>query len=221
MYNRSPPLVGDGTPVYRLKSLQVILYRAFRRFLRALLVANAVAARRQSLPSLVPWNMHTFLAQMGRRSRNLSNCRFPVPQPVQRGQHYYAAVSCTFFCLLVSCVVVLTRERSDGLYMPLTYLVAKVLEEVIVALVQSLIMSCIVFFPLELSGSWVLFWLTYFITTVVGICALQSIPWIQMNYNRVPPGFLKASKLLTSAYMWTFTSSCGDTSFLHVFTSCR
>lgn len=71
---------------------------------------------------------------------------------------------------------VLTRERSDGLYMPLTYLVAKVLEEVIVALVQSLIMSCIVFFPLELSGSWVLFWLTYFITTVVGICALHSHP---------------------------------------------
>ena len=122
---------------------------------------------------------------------------------------------------MVSCVVVLTRERSDGLYMPLTYLVAKVLEEVIVALVQSLIMSCIVFFPLELSGSWVLFWLTYFITTVVGICALQNIPGIQIKNKWVLRDFHEASKLLTSAYMWTFTSSSGDTSFLHVFTSCR
>ena len=69
------------------------------------------------------------------------------------------------------------RERSDGLYKSVTYLVAKIVEEVIVALVQSLIMSCIVFFPLELAGSWALFWYTYFQTTVIGICApLPPLP---------------------------------------------
>ncbi|CAL8464409.1 g3944 [Coccomyxa elongata] len=85
------------------------------------------------------------------------------------------------------------RERSDGLYMPLTYLVAKVLEEVIVALVQSLVMSCIVFFPLELSGSWVLFWLTYFITTVVGILLAYIIAALSPNMdvaNGALPGFV-------------------------------
>lgn len=67
------------------------------------------------------------------------------------------------------CAWLLCRERSDGLYKSVTYLVAKLLEEVIVALVQSLIMSCIVFFPLALAGSWSLFWYTYFQTTVIGI----------------------------------------------------
>jgi ATP-binding cassette subfamily G (WHITE) protein 2 len=70
-----------------------------------------------------------------------------------------------------------SRERSDGLYKAVTYLVAKLLEEVIVALVQSLIMSCIVFFPLELAGSWALFWYTYFQTTVIGICTLPPHPF--------------------------------------------
>jgi hypothetical protein len=62
------------------------------------------------------------------------------------------------------------RERNDGLYQSLTYLVAKLIEEVMIALLQSLVMSCIVFFPLELAGSWVLFWYTFFQTTCIGIC---------------------------------------------------
>lgn len=74
------------------------------------------------------------------------------------------------------------RERSDGLYWSLTYLVAKVIEEVIVALVQSLIMSCIVFFPLDLAGSWVLFWFTYFQTTVIGICEPLAL-FLSLNFS--------------------------------------
>lgn len=80
------------------------------------------------------------------------------------------------------------RERNDGLYSSLTYLVAKFVEEVIVALVQSLIMSCIVFFPLELAGSWALFWYTYFQTTCIGIgeCVSSSCdPWQSMQIGVV------------------------------------
>ena len=61
------------------------------------------------------------------------------------------------------------RERNDGCYTALTYLSAKVFEETLVALVTSIIFACIVFFPCEFSGSFALFWLTYFQTTLIGI----------------------------------------------------
>ena len=37
------------------------------------------------------------------------------------------------------------------------------------ALVQSIVFACIVFFPCEFSGSFALFWYTYFQTTLIGI----------------------------------------------------
>ena len=61
------------------------------------------------------------------------------------------------------------RERNDGCYTALTYLSAKIIEEALVALVQSIIFACIVFFPCEFSGSFALFWYTYFQTTLIGI----------------------------------------------------
>ena len=61
------------------------------------------------------------------------------------------------------------RERNDGCYTALTYLSAKVLEEALVALVQSLVFACIVYFPCEFTGSFGLFWYTYFQTTLIGI----------------------------------------------------
>ena len=61
------------------------------------------------------------------------------------------------------------RERNDGCYTALTYLSAKVIEEALVALVQSLVFACIVYFPCEFTGSFGLFWYTYFQTTLIGI----------------------------------------------------
>ena len=61
------------------------------------------------------------------------------------------------------------RERNDGCYTALTYLSAKVIEEALVALVQSLVFACIVYFPCEFAGSFGLFWYTYFQTTLIGI----------------------------------------------------
>ncbi|KAK9867775.1 hypothetical protein WJX84_007302 [Apatococcus fuscideae] len=61
------------------------------------------------------------------------------------------------------------RERSDGLYKVITYLTAKLLEELTVALIGSLIFSCVVFFPSKFQGDWVLFWLAYWCTMSIGI----------------------------------------------------
>jgi hypothetical protein len=70
------------------------------------------------------------------------------------------------------------RERNDGLYTALTYLSAKIVEEVVVALLVSLAVSNIVFWQLALAGSWALFWYTYFQTTLIGIGArLFRLSW--------------------------------------------
>lgn len=61
------------------------------------------------------------------------------------------------------------RERSDGLYKVITYLSAKLLEELTVALLGSLVFSCVVFFPSKFQGQWLLFWLAYWCTMSIGI----------------------------------------------------
>ncbi|CAG9464483.1 unnamed protein product [Pedinophyceae sp. YPF-701] len=52
------------------------------------------------------------------------------------------------------------RERSDGCYTTLTYCMYKVTEEMLIGVVAALPFSLLVFYPLGLSGSVVLFWLT-------------------------------------------------------------
>ena len=63
------------------------------------------------------------------------------------------------------------RELADGLYAPGTYLTAKLLEEGAVALVQTLALSVLTYFPLRLGGQWLLYWFVYFQTTCIGIGA--------------------------------------------------
>ena len=50
------------------------------------------------------------------------------------------------------------RERNDGLYRPVTYVIFKMLEELSITLVNSLVFSAMVFYPLHLSGDFILFW---------------------------------------------------------------
>lgn len=69
----------------------------------------------------------------------------------------------TVWCVLVR------RERNDGLYRVITYLVFKMLEELTLAFLASLIFSCIVFYGVRLQGEWVLFWLVYLVTLSCGI----------------------------------------------------
>ena len=43
------------------------------------------------------------------------------------------------------------------------------IDELVIAFLASLVFSCVVFFPLKLSGLWVLFWMTYYCTLSIGI----------------------------------------------------
>ena len=63
------------------------------------------------------------------------------------------------------------RERNDGLYRVITYLCAKMLDELIVAVVVSFILSCILFYGVRFPGDLVVFWLVYLVTLSVGIGA--------------------------------------------------
>ena len=55
------------------------------------------------------------------------------------------------------------------MYRSITYLTAKMTEELIAALISSLCFSCIVFFPVKLAGSFALFFCVYYLTTSIGI----------------------------------------------------
>lgn len=57
------------------------------------------------------------------------------------------------------------------MYLAITYLCAKLTEEIFLAVIFSLVFSCLVFFPLELLGQWVFFWLIYLTTCCIGISA--------------------------------------------------
>lgn len=67
------------------------------------------------------------------------------------------------------------RERNDGLYRPVTYIAAKLIEELAVALVNTLVCAAIVFFPCQLAGSFAYFWAVYFLTTATGIALGYAI----------------------------------------------
>ncbi len=61
------------------------------------------------------------------------------------------------------------RERNDGLYRVITYLCAKTIEELGIAIIASVIFSNIVFWPVKFHGQYVIFWLSYLVTLATGI----------------------------------------------------
>lgn len=75
------------------------------------------------------------------------------------------------------------RERNDGLYRPITYLVAKMVEELTIFFFLSLLLTVIVFAPCKLGGSYILFWLVNFVTTATGIGAAPTQKLLS-NYCR-------------------------------------
>ena len=71
-----------------------------------------------------------------------------------------------------SCIMVLgviCRERNDGLYSALAYLLFKLFEECLLSLGTSIFMSAAVFFAVKLQGNWLLFWFAFYLTTCTGI----------------------------------------------------
>lgn len=75
------------------------------------------------------------------------------------------------------------RERSDGLYRVMTYLLYKIMEELGIAFINSLIFSNVVFWPLKLQGTWPLFWLVYFATLSVGIILAYLVAALSPNLD--------------------------------------
>uniref|UniRef100_A0A7S3VU76 ABC transporter domain-containing protein n=1 Tax=Dunaliella tertiolecta TaxID=3047 RepID=A0A7S3VU76_DUNTE len=61
------------------------------------------------------------------------------------------------------------RERADGLYHVITYLLSKILEEVLLAAIVTAVCAGFVFYGIQLQGAWVIFWLVYFLCLINGI----------------------------------------------------
>ncbi|KXZ50089.1 hypothetical protein GPECTOR_18g66 [Gonium pectorale] len=85
------------------------------------------------------------------------------------------------------------RERSDGLYRVFTYLAAKLVEELLLSVVITLVFSAYVFYGLQLQGQWVVFWLVYFVDLSVGIVLAYLVAALSPNMdvaNAALPGFV-------------------------------
>jgi hypothetical protein len=61
------------------------------------------------------------------------------------------------------------REKEAGYYNSGSYLFAKVFQEAVVNLVSSSVLAVAVWFALDLSGQFALFWMVYFVTSLVGV----------------------------------------------------
>lgn len=75
------------------------------------------------------------------------------------------------------------RERNDGLYRPITYLLSKLIEELLLAAVSSAAVGAAVFYALQLHGTLLLFWLVYFSTLANGIVLAYAVAAISPNMD--------------------------------------
>lgn len=67
------------------------------------------------------------------------------------------------------------RERADGLYSPFTYLVAKLLDELMVNCLATLGISAFLFYGVQLQGNFGFFWVNYFVSVCVGITLVGTV----------------------------------------------
>ena len=67
------------------------------------------------------------------------------------------------------------RERNDGLYRSIAYLNYLFLEEVIIAVPTTLAINTIMWFALQLAGSFVCWWVSFFVAYVTGILVSYAI----------------------------------------------
>ena len=61
------------------------------------------------------------------------------------------------------------RELNDGAYLPATYYTSKFVEEAFIALFTSTVFTTVVFFGCDLCGSFGMFFVAYYLTTLVGV----------------------------------------------------
>merc|ERR1712023_2454 len=75
------------------------------------------------------------------------------------------------------------RERNDGCYAAWTYYLAKFIEEAVLCVLTSLLFSVIVFFALKLQGSFLVFALAYFLTSMIGIVLAYAVAAVAPNMD--------------------------------------
>jgi hypothetical protein len=75
------------------------------------------------------------------------------------------------------------RELADGCYTPLVYYASKFIEEAFLCIFTSLIFSAIVFFGINLQGSFLVFAAIYYLTTMNGICLAYAVAALVPNMD--------------------------------------
>ena len=90
------------------------------------------------------------------------------------------------------------RELSDGCYKPSTYYMAKFIEEGVLATITSLIFCLVVFFGCALQGNFFLLFISYYLTTMMGIILAYAVA-------AVSPTMAAANAILpTLVTIWMF-----------------
>lgn len=75
------------------------------------------------------------------------------------------------------------RERNDGLYRSFTFLSYLMMEEALIAIPVTLAINTVMWFALKLAGSFILWWLSFFITYIAGITVSYAICSISPSIN--------------------------------------
>jgi hypothetical protein len=71
------------------------------------------------------------------------------------------------------------RERNDGLYRPVTYLLYKLLDELLLMLPVTSATTATVFLACRLQGSFLLFWLVNYVTLANGTGGVHALVFCQ------------------------------------------
>ena len=93
------------------------------------------------------------------------------------------------------------RERADGLYRPMAYLVFKMLDEMFLLLPVTLVLGAVVFYAMNLTGSFVLFWLVYYFTLGNGVVLAYLVSAVSPN--------MEAANAILSTYVVTLLFFAG------------
>ena len=105
------------------------------------------------------------------------------------------------------------RERSDGLYLAVTYLLAKMVEEVTITLVTSIWVAAVAFYAVNLQGSFAVFWLVYLLDLLFGMvrCARRPPRYCsppRPNTRFVLPTRCSPTSSPPSRRRWTWQTRC-------------
>lgn len=112
------------------------------------------------------------------------------------------------------------RERADGCYSAVTYYMSKFIEEAILCTITSLVFSVVVYFAMKLQGNFLVFVVSYFLTSMVGIVLAYAVAAVAPNMeaaNALLPTyvttcmyfgglFLVFDKIPTGWYWYSWTS---------------